>query len=277
MASLPDTLRTNLTAVALALTFGGAALAADASPWADDKEAAARLIAGARQDGKLNAGVEIKMAPGWHTYWRYPGDSGVPPRFDFSGSTNVAAAEVLYPAPHLFSDETGNSLGYTGDVVFPVQVTPREAGKPAVLRVKLDYAICEKLCVPAEAQLELPLDGAAGGHAARLAAAQARVPKPVAADALGLSVRRAGNGAKPSVTVDLKPPAGEPLQVFVEGPTPEWALPIPQPIEGAPAGRQRLRFALDGLPPGTDAKKPVELTFTVIAGAKAYEVTTHLD
>jgi DsbC/DsbD-like thiol-disulfide interchange protein len=261
----------------LVSALGGAAMAADASAWADDKEAAARLIAGARQGGMLNAGVEIKMTPGWHTYWRYPGDSGVPPRFDFSGSTNVAAATVLYPAPHLFSDETGNSLGYTGDVVFPIQVTPRETGKPAVLRVKLDYAICEKLCVPAEAQLELPLNGGASAHDARLAAAQARVPKPVAADALGLSVRRVGDGAKPSVAVDLKPLAGGPLHIFVEGPTPEWALPIPQPAEGAPAGRQRFRFALDGLPPGTDAKNPVELTFTVIAGSKAYEVATHLD
>ena len=56
----------------------------------------------------LRAGIEIKLQPGWKTYWRYPGDSGVPPRFDFSGSENLKTAKVLYPAPHLFTDEAGN-------------------------------------------------------------------------------------------------------------------------------------------------------------------------
>ena len=105
------------------------------------------------------------MQPGWKTYWRYPGDSGVPPRFDFSGSENLAAAKVLYPAPHLFTDESGNSLGYKDSVTFPLQVTPKQKGKPVTLRLKLDYAICEKLCVPAQGSAELAL--AAGVRARR--------------------------------------------------------------------------------------------------------------
>jgi DsbC/DsbD-like thiol-disulfide interchange protein len=175
----------------LGLALGGAANAADASPWADDQETAARLIAG----NQLRAGVEIKLAPGWHTYWRYPGDSGVPPRFDFSGSTNLASADVRYPAPHLLTDETGNTLGYVNNVIFPVRVTARDPAKPVVLRVKLDYAVCEKLCVPAEAKLELALDGGSSGNDGRLTAALARVPKPVAADTLGLSVRGVEGGS----------------------------------------------------------------------------------
>ena len=125
----------------------------------DNNHAAFRLIAGTNKPGAamLRAGIEIKMEPGWHTYWRYPGDSGVPPRFDFSRSENLAAAKVLYPAPHLYSDETGNSLGYKDGVTFPLRVTPRQPGKPVKLRVKLDYAICEKLCVPAQGSAELTL------------------------------------------------------------------------------------------------------------------------
>src|SRR5215831_13606185 len=81
------------------------ARAADASPWDGDARAAMRLIAGARQDGTAaGAGIEIRLAPGWKTYWRYPGDSGVPPRFDFAGSENLKSVEVLWPAPHRFSD-----------------------------------------------------------------------------------------------------------------------------------------------------------------------------
>src|SRR6476660_5184175 len=82
--------------------------ATDASAWDGDARSAVRLIAGDTKsvgDAPLRAGIEIRLAPGWKTYWRYPGDSGVPPRFDFSGSDNLARAKVLYPAPHLFTDE----------------------------------------------------------------------------------------------------------------------------------------------------------------------------
>ncbi len=125
-----------------------------------------RLIAGsAKPDAAtLRAGVEMKLAPGWHTYWRYPGNSGVPPRFDFSASQNLRSATLHYPAPHLYTDESGNALGYKDDVIFPVTVTPQQAGQPVSLRVNVQYAICDKLCVPADGQAELTL---AGGDSAQ--------------------------------------------------------------------------------------------------------------
>jgi DsbC/DsbD-like thiol-disulfide interchange protein len=259
------------------LTLAAPARAEDASPWSPIKEAAVRLIAGsAKPDAAtLRAGVELRMAPGWHTYWRYPGDSGVPPRFDFVGSQNLRSAIVHYPAPHLYTDETGNTLGYKDDVIFPIAVTPQQAGKPVVLHAKIEYAVCEKLCVPAEAQVELKLAGGDSVNDAALKAAEARVPKPVAATQLGLSLRRLNDAAKPLIAVDLEAPAG--AQVFVEGPTPEWALPVPQPAAGAPAGERRFTFALDGLPPGVSPKGHFELTFTVVEGDKAYETAAHLD
>ena len=265
-------------AFALAVTLGTTAEAADASAWVKDTNAEVRLIAGTgRADGdRLRAGVEIKMDSGWHTYWRYPGDSGVPPRFDFSGSSNLANAKVLYPAPRLFSDETGHSIGYMDNVIFPLRVTPRDPGKPVMLRIKLDYAVCEKLCVPVEAHLELNVTGASSKENAALAAAESRVPAQVAAAELGLSARRVNDGPKPLVAVDLKSGPEKPVQVFVEGPSPEWALPIPKPVQGAPAGRQHFGFELDGLPPGADPKGPFELTFTVVQGDRAYETRTKL-
>src|SRR5262245_10040225 len=86
--------------------FGATAapvLAADASPWDNDLRSSARLIAasasGESGNRVLRAGIEIKLLPGWKTYWRYPGDSGVPPAFDFSASQNLKSATVLFPAP----------------------------------------------------------------------------------------------------------------------------------------------------------------------------------
>ena len=64
------------------------AAADDVSRWDGDARSAVRLVAGSRPaDGAyLRAGVEMRLRPGWHTYWRYPGDSGVPPQFDFAQS-----------------------------------------------------------------------------------------------------------------------------------------------------------------------------------------------
>ena len=280
MEKIANRIHATVAACGLALLLGAPAHAADASPWVEDNYSGIRLIAGASKSGaeSLNAGIEIKMQPGWHTYWRYPGDSGVPPRFSFAGSDNLASATMLFPAPHAFTDEAGTTIGYKGNVILPVSVVPRQKDKPVTLRAKIDYAVCEKLCVPAEALLELTLDRTSGADNAALAAAEARVPQPVSAAAAGLTARRANDDKrKPLVFVDLAADTGQQVALFVEGPTPEWALPIPKPVQGAPPGHQHFGFELDGLPPGVDPKGPFELTFTIVKGDRATEVKTHLD
>lgn len=280
MKALRKSLLVTFAAGAACLALGGAsARAADASPWVEDMKSALRLIAGsnAADARTLRAGIEIKLEPGWHTYWRYPGNSGVPPRFTFSGSDNVAAVKVLYPAPHAFSDEAGTIIGYKDNVIFPLRVIARQKDRPVTLHLKAEYAVCEKLCVPVEANATFTLDPAPSGSDAALAAAEAQVPKPESAAAAGLTARRVNDAAKPLVAVDLAAAPGSALQVFVEGPTAEWALPIPKPAQGAAPGHAQFGFDLDGLPPGVDPKGPFELTFTIVGGKQPVEVKTHLD
>src|SRR5204862_1627729 len=149
------------------------AIAADASPYDGTQRAAVRLIAGAaRHDGGTTihrAGVEIRLAPGWKTYWRYPGDSGVPPRFDFAQSINVKSVTVRYPAPQRLADDGGTSIGYKHEVVFPLDVVAQDAARPVTLSLAIEYAVCEKLCVPADGKAELTLTGTAGENDAKLA------------------------------------------------------------------------------------------------------------
>lgn len=258
-----------LVLVACIAGHAGAARAADASAWADDATSSMRLIAG----DAATAGIEIKLQPGWKTYWRYPGDSGVPPRFDFSASENLGDATALFPAPHLFKDETGNSLGYKDRVIFPVRVTAKDKTKPVTLKLKLEYAVCERLCVPAEGRAELKLPAGIGEFAAALKEAQARVPRIVDAAAIGLTAKRAEGGGKPSVLVEIAK-ASPKTELFVEGPTGEWALPIPVRAAGT---ANTFTFELDGLPTGSDPKKAADLTYTIVDGETAYEVKTHLD
>ena len=280
MKTMTGPLAVTLAACGIAALCGGPARAAGASPWVDDLSSSLRLVAGAKKssDNPLRAGIEIKLKPGWHTYWRYPGDSGVPPRFDFAGSDNVATVQVLYPAPHAFIDEAGTIIGYKENVIFPLKVFPRDKAKPVTLRLKTDYAVCEKLCVPVEARTELTLPGGAGATDAALSAAEALVPKRATAAEAGLTAKIANDDKrKPLVRVDLAAATGEPVDLFVEGPTAEWALPIPKPAQGAPAGHQHFTFELDGMPPGVSPKGPFELSFTIVKAGHATEVKTHLD
>ncbi|HEY2230337.1 MAG TPA: protein-disulfide reductase DsbD domain-containing protein [Xanthobacteraceae bacterium] len=263
--------------------------ALDVSPWDGDARSAARLIAGARPSGSdapLRAGIEIRLGRGWHTYWRYPGDAGVPPRFDFKGSQNVRAVQVLWPAPRRLPEAGLDTIGYDRDVILPLRVTPQDPAKPVKLQIKLDYAVCEKLCVPAQSKAELALAGGRSAQEARLAAAEARVPRKVALGAGGplgaeqtlviRSVRREEGGAHPRVLVDVAAPPGISVDLFAEGPTDQWALPLPVAIDGAASGLQRFMFELDGAPP--DAKyEGALISLTAVTDGDAIEVPFRLD
>jgi len=269
-----------------------AAWAQSTSTWEKELHAAARLIGGAAiESGEarlLRAGLEIRLDPGWKTYWRYPGDSGVPPTLDFTGSENVKSVTALWPAPERFSDGAGGrSIGYLGDVVLPLRIVPKDAAKASSLRVKLGYAICGTLCVPAEANLHLALSGKAGAEESNLVVAEARVPRRIAlgaasglSDGLAVrSVRSETTGAHERVVVEITAPKDTPVDLFVEGPTSDWALPLPA-LQSAAAndapGMRRFAFDLDGLPPGAVAKGAT-LTLTAVSPNDAIEVEAHLD
>jgi DsbC/DsbD-like thiol-disulfide interchange protein len=259
-----------------------AVAADDGSRWDGDARSAVRLIAGSSPPGKaapVRAGIEIRIKPGWHTYWRYPGDAGVPPRLDFGGSHNVKAVDVLWPAPQRIPEHNLTVIGYAGDVILPLAIVPQHWGKPVMLRLKLDYAVCEKLCVPADGKAQLVLTGAPSSFDAALAAAEARVPKKMAlgegATLAIKSVRRESGPARPRIVVDVAAPGGTDVALFAEGPT-DWALPVPTAIDGAPAGQHRFAFELDGAPPGAKYDG-APVTLTAVAGNNAIEVVAHLD
>jgi DsbC/DsbD-like thiol-disulfide interchange protein len=273
------------TAAALVALFAGIASAAAAdsgSPWDGDQRSAVRLIAGSRPSANapVRAGIEIRLAHGWHTYWRYPGDAGVPPRIEFKGSQNVKSVEVRYPVPKRLPEAGMVAIGYDRDVILPLALVAQDATKPVVLRLQIDYAVCEKLCAPAEGKAELTLTAGASSMEPALAAAEARVPKKRAlgeAGTLGLrSIKQEEGAAKPRVVVDVAAPAGTAADLLAEGPTADWALPLPTPVAGAPTGLQRFAFELDGAPPGA-AFHGITITLTAIAGDEAIEVATRLD
>src|SRR5262249_36450104 len=254
------------------------AWAADASAWDGTQRSAVRLIGGARAEGgaALRAGIEMRLAPGWKAYWRYPGDSGLPALFDFAKSRNVKSVTVRWEAPQRLADEGGTSIGYKHDIIFPLDVVPQDRGKPVTLALAIDYGVCEKFCVPVDAKAQRMLGGKPTAQDARIAASDARVPKPVTLGQDGAISIRGVKREGSRVVVDVAYPAGESVDLFAEGPTADWALPVPSPAAGAPEGQQRFTFELDGFPRGT---KPdgATLLLTAVAGERAIEVPYRLD
>jgi DsbC/DsbD-like thiol-disulfide interchange protein len=253
------------------------AYAQDASPWQRDSHSALRLLAGSRSGTVLLGGVALQLQPGWKTYWRSPGDSGVPPRFDFSKSDNVEAVTVLWPAPTKFDDGAGgHSLGYHDQIVLPLRIVTKNADKPVTLRADIAYAVCEKICIPVDAKAELAFTSVVSTEDAALFAALDTVPKPAnVGDPNPLTIRDVRRDGPSSVVVDVATPDAREVSLFVEGPTPDWALPIPAPDPHSPPGVKRFSFALDGLPPGA---KPdgAALKFTLVGADKAYEFNVNL-
>ena len=121
-----------------ASSLANEARAQDASPWQRAGHSAVRLLAGSRSGSVLLGGIAMQLEPGWKTYWRSPGDSGVPPRFDFSKSENIEAVSVLWPAPTKFDDGAGgHSLGYHNQIVLPLRIVAKNADKPVTLRADI--------------------------------------------------------------------------------------------------------------------------------------------
>lgn len=112
------------------------------------------LISGWRMaDGNHVAGVEIKLAPGWKTYWRSPGDAGIPPQIDFSGSKNLKSASLEFPVPVAFDINGMRSIGYKKDVILPLVLTPIDPGQPITLEAEVVLGVCNQICVPVDVRL----------------------------------------------------------------------------------------------------------------------------
>jgi DsbC/DsbD-like thiol-disulfide interchange protein len=254
------------------------ARAEDASPWQRGAHSAVRLLAGSRSGSVLLGGIAVQLDPGWKTYWRTSGDSGVPPRFDFSKSDNVEAVTVLWPAPVKFDDGAGGtSLGYHHQVVLPLRIVPKNTDRPVTLRADISYAACEKLCIPVEASTELSFASVASTEDNVLFAALDTVPKPASVgDPNPLTIRNVKRDGKSTVLVDVLSPDARTVNLFVEGPTPDWALPVPKLLEHSPPGVKRFAFELDGMPPGTNPEGAA-LKMTLVGGDRAYEFNINLE
>ncbi|MEP3020657.1 MAG: protein-disulfide reductase DsbD domain-containing protein [Sulfitobacter sp.] len=127
-------------------------------------------------DGSRAAALRLTLEPGWKTYWRAPGDAGIPPHFDWSLARNLGDVDITWPTPSIYVDNGLRSIGYSGQVVIPMRVTPAQSGKDVRLRATMSLGICSDICVPYQIELDTVLDAPDTSPTPAIVAAMADVP-----------------------------------------------------------------------------------------------------
>jgi len=269
--------------VAALVLFSGAANADEAStPWAGESPAKSRLILESFEftgAGDQRAGVQIKLAPGWETYWRMPGTSGMPPRFDWSGSVNLAAEpELLWPAPRRAVAYSQKLNVYRDEVVFPLNLRAKDPSQPIELNLKLAFAVCKDVCVPVLAEHHMTLAPASGApeidreNAILIQAYTGRTPTPDP-ESCGLSIRQVrAQRDGPNVALDIKMTGLSERRrpvVLIEGP--DFARA--SDVQAKPSGERGTWILRVGLGPATEANTLAgrRIRITVIDEGRALE------
>ena len=236
----------------------------------------ARLVSAVEATGSLQQiplGLHLTMPEGWKTYWRSPGDAGLPARIDWSGSSNLADAEIRWPIPERFSLFGLETFGYEREVVLPILARPATPGEAVTLVASVDYLVCKDICVPitAELRLELPAGPARASEQAHLID-QFNVRVPSILTAVGLAIEGAvasGSGEKTRLVVTARSESAfAKPDLLVEGPA---GLAFGKPVIERHEGGRLARFLL---PVYAATATPVvgsSLTLTLTDGDRAAE------
>ena len=262
---LTGSFRLRFAALALAaLTVAGEAHPA-ASPWVRTPEAAVRLVSASEAVGsldRLRLGLEFELAPGWKTYWRSPGEGGLPPGLDWAGSGNLGEASLYWPAPARFTILGIDSVGYEDRLLLPMDVRVPEPGEPVRARLRVDYLTCSDICVPQSADLSLALPAGPAQPSAEAFAIdrwRGRTPRPEPAAGRAELVG-AGDGAVLHVAL----PGIEAKDIFIEAGN-FAAFGRPAPVAGG------LAVPVAWAKGGPEALVGRELVATVTGGGEAVE------
>ncbi len=252
--------------------FGHISAEAASSEWFDTKGAKMRLITATRPESqRIDAALEVLLEKGWKTYWRSPGESGIPPFFDFAQSSNIVDAKVKFPTPTYFNELGIEIVGYKNRVVFPIELQIGTFGKPTVLQLRTVIGICGEVCIPVQAKISVKESGNIGPTfdvSQALNEAAASLPsKPIEE----LQVVSAGwNKNEPSkLNIEARvSESSKNVQLHVEGPV-DWYL---LPAKLAERKGNVANFVLDitDIPKDADPAT-TNFRFTLVADGRGIE------
>ena len=252
----------------LLVTLAASPALAGATAWQElASGASVRLISSDRMDGgETLAGLELRLPEGANTYWRIPGDSGIPTSLDLSASTAISGSKVLWPFPSIETTGGYRDFVYRGAVVLPIRLKPSPG---AVLKVMVSLGVCSDICIPARAQLMLSLDPARPDAAEAIRLDQALADVAIGWDVPGepfaaVTLARDGKG----LVIANPDPSIDPGSVIADAGDAGLSLAAPQK---SPDGALWTLEAEGGATLSALAGRPVQFTFMTSRGP--YEVT----
>jgi len=221
--------------------------------------------------GTRMTALHLSLATGWKTYWRSPGDAGIPPSFDWSGSENLRAVAFHWPRPHVFELNGLKTVGYHDELVLPIEVTPIDATRPVRLRGTVDLGVCSDICIPAALAFDAVM---AGPGAPDPVIAAALADRPVTARQAGLAgigctVDPIADGLRLTATMALPPAGGEETVVFESATSGIWVSEADATRKGGTLTAAADLVPPDGAPFALDRST---VTVTVISDTRAVEI-----
>lgn len=178
-----------------------------------------------RADGTRVAALQLTLAPGWKTYWRAPGDTGIPPQFSWSGSRNLAGVGISWPAPQVYREGGVRTIGYKDTLVLPLTLAARQSDKPIELSLDLDLGVCRDICIPAQLSISATLDDSNTSPTPAIAAALAARPysaKEAGVRQANCALRPSAMGMEIEATLTLPHAGGREVVVIEPGPANLW-------------------------------------------------------
>ena len=254
--------------ICLAMHTGAAF--AQSSQHSDNLDAS--LLPGWQTDaGTYMAGLKLVLAPGWKTYWRSPGEGGIPPLFNWAGSDNLKSVRVHWPTPAVFQTNGIQSIGYHDQVTLPLEVTAIDPTRPVRLQAAVDLGVCNDICLPAALDLTTDLFGP-GAPDATIEKALAAQPKDATISGLasiGCAVDPIADGLKITATLLLPALGAKETVAFETGQPDIWVAEAKTLREGGTLVSITDMVAPTGAPFALDLSM---IKLTVLAGNTAVEI-----
>lgn len=183
----------------------------------------------------VEAALRLKHDEHWHTYWRVPGDSGLPTKIEWKLPTGWKADEIRWPVPQRLPIGPLANYGYEGEVLLLMQLTPPstlKAGDKVSLKARADWLVCKDVCIPESADLQLVLPVAASTgpsrHAGRFATSRSRVPSAMTLEQASATI----DGGNIRLAFKPRAPVGSAEFFPIEEARLEAAAPQPLKTEG---------------------------------------------
>jgi DsbC/DsbD-like thiol-disulfide interchange protein len=227
---------------------------------------AVRLVTTGLPDaqGKLQGALQIGLKPGWKTYWRDPGEAGIPPSLDASQGGNVKSAELAFPPPRRIDDGYADTAGYAGPVALPVTFTMKD-GASGPIKAHVFLGICKTICVPVQAELTVDPGAEPDDPRDALVVTQARAALPDAPseDFTALGAHLDGD----VLTIEARLPADAPEAQFFLASGNGYLFGLP---EAAGHDNETARFTVkvfEKPEPGSEPSPAFD--YTLVAGDRA--------